>query len=481
MPSLSDEKQRCGNALLNLLKNSKDETGVSALVQLETVFRDKTLIIQNTILIMNIISSVLKKVSFSISHSTFIATAIIVSLIFTACSDAKREPVTNQAQKLIYLNTERLELAKERIASNHPSYLEAYDSLKKLADKELEKEIDPVTNKTVLPASGDIHDYHTLGSYYWPDTTKEDGLPWVYKDGVFNDISIGPATDWDRRRLMLIALNNLNLAYYFSGDEKYNLKAREIIQVWFINKETRVNPNVDYGKAIPGKVSGTNFAIIDWTDIGKVITTIQLLEQNDLWSDNDKKVMDKWFNDYYTWLTESEFGILESTRTNNHATNYDYQLIGIMIYLDKMDELQTKLEEVKKNRIATQIAKNGSQPHELKRTKSVNYTVNNLWALARIADLGCRFTKVDLWDYQSENGASLMGAYGFVIPYLTRDSVWKWKQITGGGAESQLANLALPMFSKSELMLGKKILPDGLNGNKRFTPQEVLMYAPDYE
>ncbi|WP_052670954.1 alginate lyase family protein [Draconibacterium sediminis] len=389
------------------------------------------------------------------------------------------EAVRMTCQKLIYLNVERLELARQKIGVGDSLYTKAYESIIVLANNELKKKIDPVTNKTVLPASGDIHDYYTLGSYYWPDSSKEDGLPWIYKDGEFNPINQGPETDWTRLKELFSSLNTLNLAYYFSGDEKYILKARKIVRVWFIDENTKVNPNVDYGKAIPGKVSGTNFAIIDWTDLGKVITTIQLLEKSNLWSANDSIVMEKWLNDYYKWLTESEFGILESTRSNNHATNYDYQLIGLMIYLGKLEEAEAKLEEVKLTRIATQIDQDGGQPHELARTKSVNYTVNNLWALARIADLGRRFTRVDLWDYQSENGASIKKAFDFVIPYFKGEANWKWKQITGGGAKKQLVNLALPMVSKSELMLEEKILPDGLNGYDKFKPYDVLIYAPD--
>ncbi|WP_044213493.1 glycoside hydrolase family 2 TIM barrel-domain containing protein [Flammeovirga sp. OC4] len=401
----------------------------------------------------------------------------IVLLIFFTVNNVSASEPNKKGQPLIFLNGEQLDASKEKIANGESLFVQAYDSIIAYADQELKKKIDPVTNKTVLPASGDIHDYHTIGAYYWPDSTKEDGLPWVYKDGEFNPINRGPATDWERRKDMLSSLHTLNLAYYFSEDNKYIVKARKIVRTWFINEKTKVNPNVDYGKAIPGKVPGTNFAIIDWTDIGKVITTIQLLEKASLWSAKDKAVMDQWFNDYYEWLVNSEFGKLENTRRNNHATNYDFQLIGIMIYLGKLDEAEAKLEEVKYTRIATQIAKDGSQPYELGRTKSVNYTVNNLWALVRITDLGCRFTDIDLWDYKSENGGSLKKAFDFVIPYMEGKSTWKWKQITGGGSESQLANLALPMFSRTESMLGKKILTDSLSGYDKFTPQEVLMYV----
>ncbi|MBD1388686.1 alginate lyase family protein [Neiella sp. HB171785] len=383
-----------------------------------------------------------------------------------------------EASGLVYLNEQRLKLAKQALAAKDKRYTAAYNKLIALANKELNKPIDPVTNKTMLPASGDIHDYYTLGSYYWPDPSKPDGLPWVYKDGQFNPISKGPETDWNRRLKMLKSLNTLNLAYYFSADQQYLDKAKRIVKAWFVDPQTRMNPNINHGKAIPGKADGTNFAIIDWTDIGQVITTVQLLESNNQWSKADKAVMDKWLDDYYTWLTTSEFGIQESTRHNNHGTNYDYQAIGLMIYLGKLEQAKAKIEATKETRIAAQIAADGSQPLELARTKSVNYTVNNLWALARIADLSRRHTNIDLWSHTSKDGVSLKTGYDFVVPYLTGENKWQWQQITGGGADAQLVKLALPMFSKSELLLGETVLPEGLNGYDKFSPQDILTYAP---
>lgn len=380
--------------------------------------------------------------------------------------------------KLIYLNESRLTLAKQAIEDNNPVFVKAYKSLLMKAKKELKRKIDPVTNKTQMPASGDIHDYHTLGAYYWPDPSKEDGLPWIYKDGEFNPINKSPATDFMRRKVMLGSIGILNLAYYHSGDLKYLHKAKETVHAWFVNPKTKMNPNLDYAKAIPGKVSGTNFGVISWTDIGKVITTLQLLERNALWDSKDKAVMDKWLADYYSWLTTSEFGIREGTRTNNHGTNYDYQLIGLMLYLGKTADAEARIEKTKTLRIEAQIEPDGSQPLELKRTKSVNYTVNNLWAMARIADLSRRHTSIDLWSYTSKDGVSLKTGYDFVVPYFANPEKWQWRQITGKGAVAQLKNLALPSFSRTELLLGEKILPAGVNGYAKFKPEDILTYAP---
>ncbi|WP_397333594.1 alginate lyase family protein, partial [Paenibacillus sp. JSM ZJ436] len=169
---------------------------------------------------------------------------------------------------------------------------------------------------------------------------------------------------------MFTSLNTLTLAYYFTEDQKYINKAKEIVQVWFINEETKVNPHVSFGQAIPGKVSGTMFGIIEWTDIGKVITTLQVLEKNQLLAESELASMKDWFNQYLIWLRTSEFGIGASTRTNNHATNYDYQVAGLMIYLGKVNEAEALIEETMIKRIEAHIAPDGSQPEELRRTKS---------------------------------------------------------------------------------------------------------------
>lgn len=388
----------------------------------------------------------------------------------------KKDSISNK-KVLIFLDIKRLELAKEAIKAKKKVYLKAYKQVINLANEELEKEVDPVTNKKVIPASGNKHDYHTLSPYHWPDPSKKDGLPWIYKDGEFNPVNFGSDTDWERLKKMFSSLNNLNLAYYFSEEEKYLLKAKEIVRVWFIDEATKVNPNVNYGQAIPGKVSGTNFAIIDWSRIGNVVTTIQLLEETPFWSAEENSLMQYWFKDYYKWLKESKFGVVEDTRKNNHATNYDYQLIGLMLYLNKIEEAKEKIASVKSRRINTQIAPDGSQPYELERTKSVNYSVNNLWAFIRIVDLAKRFSNIDLWNYKSTGGSSVKNAINFMVPYVLEETNWQWKQIERS-AKKQLFKMALPLLLKTELIVDEQILSIEVKVHNTFTPEEILIYAP---
>lgn len=56
-----------------------------------------------------------------------------------------------------------------------------------VADKEVSSDnVYTIINKTIMPPSGDIHDYVTMAPYWWPDPTKPDGIPYIYKDGQIN-------------------------------------------------------------------------------------------------------------------------------------------------------------------------------------------------------------------------------------------------------------------------------------------------------
>lgn len=179
--------------------------------------------------------------------------------------------------KLIYLSEERLDKAKALIKKNDPLFTEAYKKLIVEANKELAKTPDPVTNKSQTPPSGDKHDFLSIAPYRWPNPATADGFPWILKDGEVNPMYNGNDTDASRLVEMYASIDNLTMAYYFSDDKKYAIKAKEILRVWFIDTKTKVNPNINYGQAIPGEVDGRRAGMITWGKISTVVTSIQVL------------------------------------------------------------------------------------------------------------------------------------------------------------------------------------------------------------
>lgn len=189
-----------------------------------------------------------------------------------------------------------------------------------------------------------------------------------------------------------------------------------------------MNPHLEYAQGVPGRSEGRCFGIIEWCDIGTLITPIQLLHAMDALPEPTNQALAQWFKTYLHWLRASEKGLEESTRSNNHATWYDVQVAGILLFLGKTAEARDQLEAVKTRRIATQIEPDGRQPHELARTKSLSYSKMNLSAFKRLANLGKK-VGVDLWGYETDDGRSIRKAEAFLAPYISKQKKWPYQQL----------------------------------------------------
>ena len=235
----------------------------------------------------------------------FLTTGILFIALSPACKN-KVEKSGSQGKinrsNFIYLNEGRLEKVKDLIEKQDPYFTEAYNQLIVEADEELGKTPNPVTNKTEIPPSGDKHDYMSIAPYRWPNPDTEDGFPWIVKDGQINPMTRGENSDPVRLSTMFGALNKLSMAYYFSGDAKYANKAKSIIQAWFIDDSTRVNPNIKYGQGIPGEFEGRRAGFIEWRSISTVISTIQLLSANDIFFADEMQALNTWIAEYYHWI-----------------------------------------------------------------------------------------------------------------------------------------------------------------------------------
>ncbi len=134
----------------------------------------------------------------------------------------------------------------------------------KEADKHLTTTIATVMDKPLTPASGDKHDYMSLGRYWWPNPDTKDGLPYIRKDGVSNP----EIEKLDRTSLSKMARSVmiLSLAYHLTNNDEYAQKAVENLKKWFLDKKTRMNPNMEFGQTIPATME-RGAEKVSWTVI----------------------------------------------------------------------------------------------------------------------------------------------------------------------------------------------------------------------
>jgi len=360
---------------------------------------------------------------------------LLIALAFQFTSCEKNVEIDG-----IFVDFTKIETVKKQIQKGDPKYLPTFETLLKKAEVALIEGPFSVTDKKRTPPGGDKHDYLSMGPYWWPDSTKPDGLPYIRRDGEVNPETHGEYVDTDSKNKLFMNVETLGWAFFFSGERKYAEKALQLLETWFITPGTKMNPNLNFAQGIPGICDGRGIGIIDWAGINKIISTIQILDSRGFLPDETKTSLFQWFEEYHNWLTTHDYGKFEDDYFNNHGTWYDVQVTGIELMLGKTESAKTRLETAKKKRIATQIKPDGSQPHELSRTKSLGYSTMNLRGFMHLANLGKK-TGVNLWNFETVDGHSIPNALDFLLPFATGEKSWEYQQL--GNLEDATENLKI--------------------------------------
>ena len=203
-------------------------------------------------------------------------------------------------------NVSHMQMVKDSLQTK--TYATAYAYLLNEAESKLDALPPSVMMKDKIPASGSKHDYMSMGRYFWPDTTKANGKPYVNRDGQTN-----PEIErLDRNRLseMTDAVTTLALAYYFSDNEKYADKAMDYLRVWFLNDSSRMNPNLEYAQMIPGHNSdkGRSYGLIDTYSFVEMLDAVAILQSASSFTADDKEGLKMWFTNYLNWFINSPQG-----------------------------------------------------------------------------------------------------------------------------------------------------------------------------
>lgn len=339
--------------------------------------------------------------------------------------------------------------AKARLASEDFPLRPALQKLVAEAEIALQFEPPSVTHKTKRAPSGDAHDYMSTAPYWWPDPAKLDGLPYLRRDGKVNPESRTSASDHLRLEGLGRNVQTLALAYWFTGREAYAHHAARCLRVWFLAPATRMNPHFNYAQGVPGTTPGRPAGMIEAGGLVDAADASGLLAGSPAWSETDEAALRTWCGKFLDWMQTSELGRAVTQGDNNQATLADLRAVRLAFKVGR-DELARKiLTEVGPRRIARQIAPDGSQPHELARTKSFSYSRLNLSGLVALAALGDRLG-LDLWRFETGDGRSLRRALDYLVPYLaTPPQPWPHEQI----ADVDRASFA-PLFHQAARAYG---------------------------
>ena len=292
------------------------------------------------------------------------------------------------------------------------------------AELALQQQPVTVTAESSPRSAGGKHDFFSEADYFWPNPVSVDS-PYINRDGLSN-----PENFVAHRHAMIRfsrIIGVLASAYKLTGDEKYVRHAMEHCKAWFIDEETLMNPNLLYSQAIKGRVTGRSIGIIDAIQLMEVAQGLTVMENAPAM---DKVVLadvKKWFDQLLEWLTTHQYGKAEMNAANNHGTCWVMQVATFAKFTGNKQLMDFCSDRFKNILLPMQIAKDGSFPLELKRTKPYGYSIFNLDAMTTICQV-LSTKENDLWNYQTVDGRSIRKGIEFLFPYVADKNKWPFKK-----------------------------------------------------
>lgn len=316
----------------------------------------------------------------------------------------------NKSEKGEPHKTDYLKIEKERVLALASGY----------------ENVEPITVTDSLSerSQGGIHDFYSEGDYWWPDP-KNPGGPYIRKDGLTNP------DNFNADRKALIRLNQISgslaSVYLATGNKKYIRELLPHLRAWFVNEETKMNPNLLFGQAISGVVTGRGIGIIDTVHLIEVAKAVEIVVNAEVASVEDLKAIKAWFQEYLNWITTSDFGIAERDNGNNHSVTWALQVAAFAHLLKDKEQLEFCRDFYKETLLPEQMNEKGAFPKELARTKPYGYSIFVLDAMTSLCQI-LSIPEDDLFNYETKNGKSIALGLKFLYPYLKDKSAWPYKK-----------------------------------------------------
>jgi hypothetical protein len=277
-----------------------------------------------------------------------------------------------------------------------------------------------ITASSSPRSAGGKHDYFSEGDYWWPDPSNPNG-PYIQRDGMSNP------ENFTAHRHSLIRLGvqvpALSAAWLLTRDRRYANYAAKHLRAWFLDPETLMNPNLQYAQAIHGRSTGRGTGIIDTIHLVEVARSIPALTESKALSPAELEGLKKWFAQYVEWLTTSKNGQDERDAKNNHGTWWVAQAAEFAKFTGDGKLADYCAERFKTVLLPHQIARDGSMPEELRRTKPYNYCLFNLSGLAMICQ-ALMDSGENLFTLALPDGRGFGKTMAWMFPYIKNRASW---------------------------------------------------------
>ncbi|KAF9503545.1 hypothetical protein BS47DRAFT_1402298 [Hydnum rufescens UP504] len=286
-----------------------------------------------------------------------------------------------------------------------------------------------VTNKTILPPSKDLKDYLSWPPYAWPDCSKAgnttvltDQEIWVQCKYVTRDGQFNPDQHLVNNTGAFYAMSDAifynTIAWRLTGFSNYSASAARLINTWFVDPATSMNPNLNYAQLLrgPGVQVGQHTGVLDlkcMTKIASAVLTLRLGASPE-WTTQIDQGFTQWVSQYIVWMTNSTLAYQERTSVNNHGSFFYNQLASLYLIVNDTTNARNTVQEFFSGLYQNQIDANGEQPFEASRTHPFHYRAYNLAAVITSAKIG-QYVGFNAWNLTTKQGGTIQKATDYAM------------------------------------------------------------------
>lgn len=277
-----------------------------------------------------------------------------------------------------------------------------------------------LTDTFCIRSAGNIHDYYSEGTYWWPNPEDVNGK-YIRKDGMKN-----PENFVSHEKALIKfswSVGTLTSAYLLTGEKEYAELANKYLTAWFIDSTTLMNPNFLYAQAIKGRCTGRGIGLIDATHLIEVAKSVAILEKFDLINKTDLSKIKNWFKDFLQWLYTHPYGITELNWKNNHGTWCNAQAAAYAQLIGDNSIIDSCRRRYKTILLPNQMADNGSLPLELERTRPYAYSLFSIDGMATLVYLISDSTN-NFWDFSVSDQRNIKKGIDFIFPFVEDKNKW---------------------------------------------------------
>ena len=332
----------------------------------------------------------------------------VLALILAAiCGQAATTP-------MILLSDAEADPVRSAITRREAWTQEAARHLRADADRRMKEGPWSVTYERPSGIFLQLQDYYSEAPYWWPDPTDASG-PYIRWEGHINPNRF--TANRTALNSMSDAVFALGAASYLFDDDRYAQRAARVLNVWFINPKTRMNPDMENAQAVHGLNGGRAAGIVEGRAFLRALQGMEFLVQSGSWDPKDQAAVRKWFEDYLHWLTQSKNGQQEKASGGAHAAWWVAQVAAAATFVGDETSARTALDYYR-DHIFPRLT-GADLPGQREESRGIPLTsVSNLEAFAIV----CRIAEVqglDLWNLRGKNGINLSMLIDSVQPSLT--------------------------------------------------------------